>query len=73
MKRRGTIKVDGGRVAGIVTHRDLFIALGTNNRSAGDLPVGALMEKELSTCAPGDEIRSALKKSPRQAASTIEW
>jgi CBS domain-containing protein len=52
---------DGGRVAGIVTDRDLFIALGTNNRNAGDLPVGALMEKELSTCAPEDDIRSALK------------
>jgi CBS domain-containing protein len=52
---------DGGRVAGIVTDRDLFIALGTNNRSAGDLPVGTLMEKELSTCAPGDDIRVALK------------
>ena len=39
---------DGGRVAGIVTDRDLFIALGTNNRNASDLPVGALMEKGLS-------------------------
>ena len=52
---------DGGHVAGIVTDRDLFIALGTNNRNAGDLPVGALMKKELCTCAPEDDIRTALK------------
>lgn len=52
---------DGGHVAGIVTDRDLFIALGTNNRNASDLPVGALMERELSTCAPGDDLRAALK------------
>jgi len=50
-----------GRLAGIVTDRDLFIALGTNNRNAGDLPVGALMKKEVSTCAPGDDIRIALQ------------
>jgi CBS domain-containing protein len=53
---------EGGRVAGIVTDRDLFIALGTNNRNASDLPVGALMAKEPSTCAPGDDIRAALNK-----------
>lgn len=52
---------DGGHVAGIVTDRDLFIALGTNNRNASDLPVGALMEREISTCAPGDDLRAALK------------
>jgi hypothetical protein len=48
-------------VAGIVTDRDLFIALGTNNRNAGNLLEGTLMEKELCTCAPGDDIRTALK------------
>ena len=58
----GALPVVGGegRVEGIVTDRDLFIALGTNNRNAGDLRVGALMKQEISTCAPGDDLRSAL-------------
>jgi CBS domain-containing protein len=53
--------VEDGRVAGIVTDRDLFIALGTNSRSAGDLQVGALMGREVSFCAPGDDVRTALQ------------
>ncbi len=52
---------DGGHVAGIVTDRDLFIALGTNNRNASDLPVGALIKEQISTCDPEDDIRTALK------------
>jgi CBS domain-containing protein len=52
---------EGGRLVGIVTERDLFIALATNNRSAGDLLVGALMKKDICTCTPEDDIRTALK------------
>jgi CBS domain-containing protein len=53
--------VEDGQLVGIVTDRDLFIALGTNNSKAGDFPVGALMEKQVATCAPGDEVRAALE------------
>src|SRR6202020_2264154 len=42
------------------------IALGTNNRSAGDLPVGALMKKDISTCAPEDDIRTTLRTMARR-------
>jgi CBS domain-containing protein len=52
---------DGRGVVGIVTDRDLLIALGTSNRNAADLPVGEVMNKDLSLCAPGDDVRDALK------------
>ena len=55
------IVVDGRGVVGMVTDRDLLIALGTRNRNAADLPVGEVMNKNLSVCAPDDDIRDALK------------
>jgi len=59
--------VEGDRgVIGIVTDRDLLIALGTSNRNAADLPVGEVMSKDLSLCAPGDNIRDALKTMAQQ-------
>lgn len=52
--------LEDGRVVGMVTDRDLFIALGTGNRNAGDLPVGEIMGREVFSCRPSDEIGSAL-------------
>jgi|SRR5579859_4660610 len=52
---------DGGRVVGTVTDRDLFIALGTSNRRAAEVPVGEIMNRDLVVCHPGDDIRDALK------------
>ncbi len=59
----GTLPIveDGGRVIGIVTDRDLFIALGTSNRKASELPVGEIMSRDLASCHPGNDIRVALK------------
>jgi CBS domain-containing protein len=52
---------NGGRLAGIVTDRDLFIALGTRNRLPSDLAVGEIMNQDVASCAPGDDIKVALK------------
>jgi len=49
------------RVVGTVTDRDLFIALGTSNRRAAEVPVGEIMNRDLVVCTPGDDIRGALK------------
>ena len=57
---------DSGRIVGIITDRDLFIALGTNNRSASDLPVGEIMHREPAVCAPSDDVRIALKAMAHQ-------
>jgi CBS domain-containing protein len=52
---------DGGRVVGIVTDRDLFLALGTSDRRPSELSLGEIMNKDLALCNPGSEVRSALK------------
>jgi CBS domain-containing protein len=52
---------EGGRVVGIFTDRDAFIALGTRNKRAGELPVSEIMNTNLVTCSPADDIRVALK------------
>lgn len=52
---------DGKRVIGIVTDRDLFVALGTSNKRAADLPIGEIMTRNLSLCRPDDDVRNALK------------
>jgi CBS domain-containing protein len=52
---------DGGRVVGIVTDRDLFLALGTSNRRPAELPLGEIMHKDLALCNPGSDVRNALK------------
>jgi CBS domain-containing protein len=59
----GSIPVveDGAGLVGMVTDRDLFIGLGTSNRPAADLPVGDVMNKDVSLCVPGDDVREALK------------
>ena len=52
---------DGGRVLGIVTDRDLFLALGTSNRRPAELPLGEIMNKDVAHCRPGSDVRDALK------------
>ena len=57
---------DSGQVVGVVTDRDLFIALGTQNHNASGLPVGAVMHREPAMCAPDDDVRKALKTMAQQ-------
>ena len=57
---------DSGQVVGVVTDRDLFIALGTQNHNASELPVGTIMHREPAVCAPDDDVRNALKTMARQ-------
>lgn len=51
---------DGGNVIGVITDRDICIALGTRNRKASDLRVWDVMPHKLFTCMEGDDIHSAL-------------
>jgi CBS domain-containing protein len=52
--------VDDGELAGIVTDRDMFIALGTRNTRAALLRVGAVATTKVVTCGPDDEVEAAL-------------
>ncbi len=53
--------VDGNqKLIGIVTDRDICIALGTRNRLPGNLTVGEVATTLVFTCKPDDEIHEAL-------------
>ena len=49
-----------GKVCGVVTDRDICIALGTRNKVAGEVTVGEVMGNKLLACSPEDEIHVAL-------------
>jgi CBS domain-containing protein len=49
-----------GRIKGVVTDRDVCVALGTRNVPAGNVTVEDVMHGKLFTCAPEDDIHDAL-------------
>ena len=59
----GFLPVEGtdGKVVGVVTDRDICVALGTRNRLAGDVTVGEVMSGKLYSCDPEDDIHVALQ------------
>ena len=48
------------KLIGIVTDRDICIAMGTRNRLPGELTVGEIAITHVFTCKPDDEIHEAL-------------
>ena len=50
-----------GKVIGVITDRDICIALGTRNRSAGEVTVAEVQTGKLYSCAPEDDIHMALQ------------
>jgi CBS domain-containing protein len=53
------IAIDG-KLIGVVTDRDICIAMGTRNRLPGELTVGEIATRTVFTCKPDDEIHEAL-------------
>lgn len=53
---------EGGKVTGVVTDRDICIALGTRNRLPGQVTVREVAGPELHFCRPEDEVHLALEK-----------
>src|SRR5260370_25370916 len=50
-----------GKVIGVITDRDICIALGTRNPLAGYVTVSEVMPGKLYSCAPDDDIHLALQ------------
>ena len=48
------------KVVGIVTDRDICIALGTRNRRPAELKVGEVMTSDVAACRADDDIHDAL-------------
>lgn len=49
-----------GKVTGVVTDRDICIALGTRNRLASEITVAEIQPEKLFACKPDDDIHTAL-------------
>lgn len=52
--------VEDGRLVGVVTDRDLYIALATRNRCAAEVTVGDVAQSPVYTCSPEDEASTVL-------------
>jgi len=50
-----------GKIAGVITDRDICMALGTRNRLPGDITVGDVMSGRLFACSPDDDVHIALQ------------
>lgn len=55
------VEAPDGKVVGVITDRDICIALGTRSRLSGDVVAGEVMSGRLYSCAPDDDIHMALQ------------
>jgi len=55
------VVTDTGKVIGVITDRDIAIAVGTRNRPPSETPVHEVMSSHIYACAPNDDIHAALK------------
>lgn len=53
--------ISGGTLTGVVTDRDLFIALATRNKPASQLTIGEVMQQPVYTCSPDDDVQTVLE------------
>jgi signal-transduction protein with cAMP-binding, CBS, and nucleotidyltransferase domain len=57
---------DDQKVIGVVTDRDMFIALGTRNQLPGTITVGAIRSGKVHLCHADDDIHTALATMARE-------
>jgi CBS domain-containing protein len=52
--------VEDWKLVGVVTDRDMYIALATRNKRASQVTVGEVVQTPVHTCGPDDDIHVAL-------------
>ena len=52
--------VEDGKLVGVVTDRDMYIALATRNKRASEITVGDVVQTPVHTCGPDDDVQAAL-------------
>ncbi len=62
---------DSGKVVGMITDRDIGIALGTRNMKASDVLAGEVSSRKLFSCGPSDDVRDALKTMRTEEVSRL--
>jgi CBS domain-containing protein len=53
--------VEDEKLVGVVTDRDLYIALATRNKRASEITVHEVVQTPVYTCGPDDDIQAALE------------
>jgi CBS domain-containing protein len=64
---------DVNEVTGVITDRDICIAVGTRSRLPGEIMVGEVATGRLFTCKPGDDVRSALETMAAHQVRRLPW
>ena len=57
--------IEDGTLAGVVTDRDMYIALATRNQLASEVTVGQVAGTKVFTCRPDDDVHEALATMKR--------
>ncbi len=57
--------MEQGRLMGVVTDRDMYIALATRDRRASQITVGEVVQAPVHTCGPDDDVQAALATMKR--------
>lgn len=58
--------VDGNKVVGVITDRDIAIAVASRGLPAGEISVGEVATRKPVTCSPDDKVETALSKMRKQ-------
>lgn len=56
----------GGKAIGMITDRDICMAVATQNLSASEIPVSKVFSGKLYACESGDSVKDALKVMGRE-------
>lgn len=67
--RAGQIRPE--KLIGVITDRDVSLAVATKVRSPEELPVRDVMTKKVYTCAPDDDARTALTLMKNHAVRRV--
>lgn len=63
--------VEEDRLFGVVTDRDLYIALATRNTRASDITVGHVVQAPVYTCSSDDDVHTALETMKRHGVRRL--
>jgi CBS domain-containing protein len=63
--------VADGKVEGIITDRDICIALGTRDRVPHEMTVAEVESRNPTTCHPNDELSRAMAAMPHRQERAV--
>ncbi len=63
--------VDDVQLIGVVTDRDLYIALATRDKRASEMTVGEVIQSPVFTCGPDDAVQDVLDTMTRHRVRRV--